>query len=119
MARAMRIGALLLALIVLAGYSGVAFAKKDKKHKAPAPAPEAVPTFSYTPAAEALIKAAKAPGQDAGSYINAAKRVAPGPEASMHVDQMIAQEEATSTPGETANLQAGQTAANANPNLAG
>ena len=40
---------------------------------------------SYTPAAEALIKAAKAPGQDAGSYINAAKRVAPGPEASMHV----------------------------------
>ena len=35
------------------------------------------------------------------------------------VDQMIAQEEATSTPGETANLQAGQTAANANPNLAG
>lgn len=110
MARAMRIGALLLALIVLAGYSGggtiplkgcscpfrdlqayhdfiawgaqtfdvsrpftdcwpsrlytqqltllvpylqvdtflcaeVAFAKKDKKHKAPAPAPEAVPTF--------------------------------------------------------------------------
>ena len=40
---------------------------------------------SYTPAAEALIKAAKAPGQDAGSYINAAKRVAPGSEASMHV----------------------------------
>ena len=37
----------------------------------------------------------------------------------MQVDQMIAQEEATSTPGETANLQAGQTASNANPNLAG
>ena len=37
----------------------------------------------------------------------------------VQVDQMIAQEESTSTPGETANLQAGQTAANANPNLAG
>ena len=39
---------------------------------------------SYSPAAAALIAAAKAPGQDAGSYINAAKRVAPGPQASMH-----------------------------------
>lgn len=34
----------------------------------------------YTPAAEVLIQQAKAPGADGGSYINAAKHVAPAPQ---------------------------------------
>ena len=37
----------------------------------------------------------------------------------MQVDQMIQAEEASSTPGEAANLQAAKQASDSNPNLAG
>ena len=39
-----------------------------------------MPLQEYAPAAEVLIQQAKAPGADGGSYINAAKHVAPAPQ---------------------------------------
>ncbi|CAL5224384.1 g7062 [Coccomyxa viridis] len=110
MSRAMRTGALLVALIVLSTYWAGAAAKKKEKHHGPQPAP-----YEYSPAAEVLIQQAKAPGADGGSYINAAKHVAPAPQ----VDQMIQQEQSISTPGEAANLQAAKQASESNPNMAG
>ncbi len=48
-----------------------------------APSSECMLLQEYSPAAEVLIQQAKAPGPDGGSYINAAKHVAPAPQVNL------------------------------------